>query len=249
MIQGSAILLRAAFMPFGLMRVIPMMEGAIAGEGVARTMGAKAAGGGLIAGSALQLAGKASAKPDAAGGQQSAGGGPSSGSDDTSAPTNGGGDRGGGDGGGGSTPTAKPASPTGGGTSSSWIPSTRRGILTHRNDDCIKRFEQSDRVSKPGLFGTLIGPAVATVERPDSWTNRGRRRRLIPIIALLVALPAIIVVVIVVGVVAVLIAVGTNPLLSTDRSTRTFGVLIRVAWMTIAVAGLAALLIDIRQLA
>ena len=58
MIQGSAILLLAAFMPFGLMRVIPMMEGAVAGEGVARTMGMKAAGGAVIAGGAAQLASK-----------------------------------------------------------------------------------------------------------------------------------------------------------------------------------------------
>ena len=43
MIQGSAILLLAAFMPFALMRVIPMMEGAVAAEGVARGMGTKAA--------------------------------------------------------------------------------------------------------------------------------------------------------------------------------------------------------------
>ena len=39
MIQGSAIVLLAAFMPFALMRVIPMMEGAVAAEGVARGMG------------------------------------------------------------------------------------------------------------------------------------------------------------------------------------------------------------------
>ncbi len=44
MIQGSAVVLLAAFMPFGLMRVIPMMEGAVAGEGVARTMTAKTVG-------------------------------------------------------------------------------------------------------------------------------------------------------------------------------------------------------------
>ena len=49
MIQGSAILLLAAFMPFALMRVIPMMEGAVAGEGVARSMGIKAAGGAVVA--------------------------------------------------------------------------------------------------------------------------------------------------------------------------------------------------------
>ncbi len=43
MIQGSAILLLAAFMPFALLRVIPMMEGAVAGEGVARGLGTKSA--------------------------------------------------------------------------------------------------------------------------------------------------------------------------------------------------------------
>ncbi len=58
MIQGSAILLLAAFMPFALMRVIPMMEGAVAGEGVARNMGMKAAGGGVLAGGAAGMASK-----------------------------------------------------------------------------------------------------------------------------------------------------------------------------------------------
>ncbi len=43
MIQGSAILLLAAFMPFALLRVIPIMEGAVSGEGVARGVGTKAA--------------------------------------------------------------------------------------------------------------------------------------------------------------------------------------------------------------
>ncbi len=43
MIQGSAILLVAAFMPFALLRVIPIMEGAVAGEGLSRSVGTKAA--------------------------------------------------------------------------------------------------------------------------------------------------------------------------------------------------------------
>jgi hypothetical protein len=103
-------------------------------------------------------------------------------------------------------------------------------------------------VALPGVFGTLIGPAVATVQRPDSWTNRGRRRLLLPIIGVLLVPPAIFVVGIVVIVVTVLTAFGVNPALGNVRSTRTFGVLIRVAWMTILVAGLAALVNDIRQL-
>ena len=56
MIQGSAILLLAAFMPFALVRVIPMMEGAVAGEGVARSMGAKAGGGALLAAAGGKMA-------------------------------------------------------------------------------------------------------------------------------------------------------------------------------------------------
>jgi type IV secretion system protein TrbL len=56
MIQGSAILLLAAFMPFALVRVIPMMEGAVAGEGVARSMGAKAGGGALLAAAGGKIA-------------------------------------------------------------------------------------------------------------------------------------------------------------------------------------------------
>ena len=43
MIQGSAILLLAAFMPFALLRVIPIMEGAVSAEGMARGVGTKAA--------------------------------------------------------------------------------------------------------------------------------------------------------------------------------------------------------------
>ena len=79
MIQGSAILLLAAFMPFALMRVIPMMEGAVAGEGVARTMGMKAAGGAVAAGGAAQLASKPiSSAASRVRGRSGSGGGPSS---------------------------------------------------------------------------------------------------------------------------------------------------------------------------
>lgn len=99
-----------------------------------------------------------------------------------------------------------------------------------------------------GLFGTLIGPTVAAVQRPDSWTKRGRRQWVIPAIAILLVLPAILIVIVVGVVVTVLIAAGTNPALRNVRSTWTFGVLIRVGWLTIAVAGLAALVTDIGQL-
>ena len=38
-------------------------------------------------------------------------------------------------------------------------------------------------VALPGLFGVLIGASVDRVARPDSWTAGGRRRWLLPLLA------------------------------------------------------------------
>ena len=100
----------------------------------------------------------------------------------------------------------------------------------------------------PGVFGTFIGPAVKAVQRNDSWTARGRRRWLVPTVAI-ACFPPVIPMVIVAAVIASLIIVfGNNRSLTEVRSTRTFGILIRAAWLTVAAAGLAALVNDIGQL-
>ncbi len=103
-------------------------------------------------------------------------------------------------------------------------------------------------VALPGLFGTFIGPALNAVGRTDSWTRRGRRRWLLPAVAVVCFPPVVLVVVMAVIVVTVLTTISANTLLSRVRSTRMFTLLIRVAWMTIALVGLAALLNDIGQL-
>lgn len=72
MIQGSAILLLAAFMPFALLRVIPIMEGAVSAEGMARGVGTKAAMagygaakvGGAISGTASSASGSVRSRWD-----------------------------------------------------------------------------------------------------------------------------------------------------------------------------------------
>ncbi len=100
----------------------------------------------------------------------------------------------------------------------------------------------------PGLFGTFIGPTVTVVSRADSWTARGRRRWLIPIMAIAcfpqrspscssrlsssASRPS-----------SVPATHSTEPV-----STRTFGIFIRAAWLAIAVAGLATLVNDVGQL-
>lgn len=103
-------------------------------------------------------------------------------------------------------------------------------------------------VALPGLFGTFIGPTVNAIQRTDSWTARGRRRWLIPVAAIMCFPPAILVVVLAGLVAALLTVIGTSAVATHVRSTRAFGLLVRAAWMTIATAGLAALLNDIRQL-
>jgi hypothetical protein len=103
-------------------------------------------------------------------------------------------------------------------------------------------------VALPGLFGTLIGPAVTYVRRPDSWTNRPRLRWAIPIVATISFPPTIPIVVLVIALVFLLTTANVDPRVSTLRANATFGGLVRVAWMSIAVAGLVALAIDIKQL-
>ncbi len=103
-------------------------------------------------------------------------------------------------------------------------------------------------VALPGLFGTFIGPTVNAVRRTHSWTARGRRRWLLPTVAIACFPPAIPVVIVAVAVVSGLTVVGTSDSLSRARSTRAFTLSIRAAWLTIAVAGFAALVNDIGQL-
>ena len=146
MIQGSAILLLAAFMPFALMRVIPMMEGAVAGEGVARSMGTKAA----VAGYGASKAASAATAPITSAtsaikskwdGRQSATSGSSTGGE------------GGGGGSSAATPTTKPDGPKGGGS-----PSASGGISG----------SDSSAASSAGTSGTPSNPSQVASSRTAS---------------------------------------------------------------------------------
>ena len=103
-------------------------------------------------------------------------------------------------------------------------------------------------VALPGLFGTFIGPTVNAVRSTQSWTVRGRRRWLIPIVALGCFLPVLPVAIVAVVVVSAVTIGGANQVIDSVRSTRAFGIVIRAAWLTVAVVGCAALFNDIRQL-
>jgi hypothetical protein len=104
-------------------------------------------------------------------------------------------------------------------------------------------------VALPGLFGLLIGPVVDRVAGPGFWTARGVWRWLLPI--LLVAwfpqsLPVF-------GVTAVVLAAwmvlrSTGPV-QRLRATRGYALAVRAVWLSIALAGLVAVIGDVRGIA
>jgi hypothetical protein len=102
-------------------------------------------------------------------------------------------------------------------------------------------------VALPALFGLAIGVAVDRVAAPGSWTVRGRRRWILPVVAVgcfpLTALVGLFVVPI--GMVVVAASVALHGASASQAAVRT---LVRGAWLAIAVAGLAALLGDIGAL-
>ncbi len=96
----------------------------------------------------------------------------------------------------------------------------------------------------PGLFGTLIGPAVDVVSRPDSWTIRGRRRWLIPVVCVgcvPFAIPVILFVAVVFG---VWVVVSDEEPVRRVRRAPLYALAVRSAWLLIAVLGLVALVND-----
>jgi hypothetical protein len=85
-------------------------------------------------------------------------------------------------------------------------------------------------VALPALFGLAMSVVVDRVASPDSATRRGRWRWILPV-ALVVAFPLT----------AIFMIVATVP--------RPVGLVVRSVWLLIAVAGLFALVGDIRALA
>lgn len=103
-------------------------------------------------------------------------------------------------------------------------------------------------VALPGLFGTLIGPAVDAVSREDSWTNRGRRRWLLPVIAVgcfPLSLPVLVATALVLG---ILVLVGGLESVQRMRRASVYALAVRSLWLLVAMVGLVALVNDTKAL-
>jgi hypothetical protein len=103
-------------------------------------------------------------------------------------------------------------------------------------------------VALPAIFGTFIGLAFDAVGAPDSWTATGRRRWLVPVIAVACFPPTIVAVLMVAVVVAFFTGIGEVVDARGLRATTAATLIIRGVWLLIAVAGLSALINDIADL-
>ena len=103
-------------------------------------------------------------------------------------------------------------------------------------------------VALPGLFGVLIGSAVDAVSSPDSGTAQGRRRWLLPLLAVACfpgTVPFLVFAFIVVG---FWVAVRGADLTRQLRRIPLYALGVRAVWLLIATAGLVAIVKDIDAL-
>ena len=103
-------------------------------------------------------------------------------------------------------------------------------------------------VALPGLFAISIGLVVDRVERPTSWTRRGRARWLVPAVAVVVFPFVVVILLFATVVLAVWVAARDDERLRRVAAHHTSGVVIRVGWLGVAVVGLLTLLNDIREI-
>lgn len=100
----------------------------------------------------------------------------------------------------------------------------------------------------PALFGFFIGPLEAALARPDSWVHRGWRAWALPAVTLLVFPFFILMGAFVAG--AMLVARGIRQVLPVDSisDNAVVGLLVRGAWLGIAVLGAVSLVSDARTI-
>jgi len=104
-------------------------------------------------------------------------------------------------------------------------------------------------IALPAAFGTFIGPVVDRVAGADSWTRVGRRRWFLPAISLLAFPPLIVMTPFVAAAVVGMMALRRVGAVARLRATVPYGLVMRGAWLGIAVLGLFLLVEDITAIA
>lgn len=100
-------------------------------------------------------------------------------------------------------------------------------------------------IALPALFGLAIGPAVDRVERPGSWTTRGRKRWALPVVLVALFPPTLFFLAFATAVFALWLVIRQLPAVERLRVTAVYGLVVRALWLIIATLGLIALVNDI----
>lgn len=104
-------------------------------------------------------------------------------------------------------------------------------------------------IALPGVFGVVIGWVVDSVSRTDSWTARGRRRWLLPLICVACFPPSVVVVATAAVVFGLWVLVSGFEQVQRVRRLSSYALAVRAIWLVIAAVGLVALIDDTRALA
>ncbi len=103
-------------------------------------------------------------------------------------------------------------------------------------------------IALPALFGVALPMSVDAVGRPDSWSARGRRRWLLVVVSVGLFPVTIVLLPFAAAAVVVCVYLRNVGVVQRVRQVALTTVLIRAVWLLIAVAGLVALIGDIRAL-
>ncbi|MEQ1874424.1 MAG: hypothetical protein ABL953_11905 [Ilumatobacteraceae bacterium] len=103
-------------------------------------------------------------------------------------------------------------------------------------------------VALPALFAVTMGAMVDSVERPDSWTARGHWRWLLPVVVLAIVPFTIVFLAFALVPIGIWALGGQADLPAEIRKVRWLPNVVRAAWLSIALLGLAALINDVNAL-
>lgn len=100
-------------------------------------------------------------------------------------------------------------------------------------------------IALPVQFGALIGCFVDSVARPDSWSDRGRRRWVLPIVCVGCVPQTVFLLPFASLIVGAGVLASDVEALQRLRRTSSYALAIRGVWLLVAVIGLVALINDI----
>jgi hypothetical protein len=100
-------------------------------------------------------------------------------------------------------------------------------------------------IALPALFALAVGPAVDRVGRHDSWTTRGRRRLILPLVLVALFPPTLFVLALATPVFAVWLVIRPLGAVDRFRASMAHGLLVRAFWLVAVVVGLVALVNDV----